>query len=609
MDIKIKNLQDYFKIGYDAFEGSRTEGAEIDNYFHNRQYTSSQIAILNNRGQPAETFNVIKLFGRLILGYYATVVNTVKISPTQINDVLIASLLNDIVDYEMRSNHFETEGDKIKLDGLLHGLMCLFIDCVDTGKKDDFGRKIKKIALSHVPAEEVVLDPLSKLEDYSDARWLHRFKWVSEDAIKKLVKELREGNEAEIKLTSKQILDQLDAYENHLNIEEAEFEYSHGSQFQGHYKRYNNYLLVHTIIEDDSGDRWSIYWSGDVEIAKNKITYKEVKFPYRVHKIHTSSKSEYYGIFREVLQTQKAINQALLKIQLMANTQKVFVEKNGVENITEFTDQVNRVNAVIQVKSLKKIKIENLTREVLDQYTLIDKALDRIQRVLGVNDSFLGMAFASDSGRKVKLQQQATIIALRYVTGRIEQFYRLTGEDVTKLIKQYYTASQALLIADESVGGRWIELNKPMMEWTGQYDKEQQPVMQPVLDEVINPATGEPEIDEEGRIILAPIPTRDSEIAFTDVDISIDTVLYNDESEENQLMVDSLLSGKVGDMLANVNPSGFLKIASLTTKSMKLKHSLDISSVLEETAQMVMSQGNTPPPEEGSQQPEQVIQG
>ncbi len=608
MDIDIKNLQDYFKIGYDSFEGSRIEGDEIENYFHNRQYTSSQLAILTNRGQPAETFNVIKLFGRLILGYYATVVNTVKTSPTQVSDTLLASLINDVVDYEMRSNHFETEGDKIKLDGLLRGLMCVFLDCEDTGKKDTFGRKIKKVLISHVPANEIVLDPLSKLEDYSDARWLHRFKWVSDDAIKKLIKQFNNGNEAPEKLTAEEVLAKLDAYDNHLNIEEAEFEYTYNTQFEGHYKRYNNYLLVHTIIEDDEGDRWSIYWSGDVILTKNKITYKEVKYPYRVHKIHTSSKSEYYGIFREVLQTQKAINQALLKIQLMANTQKVFVEKGGVDNITEFTDQVNRVNAVIPVKSLKKIKVENLTREVLDQYTLIDKALDRIQRILGVNDSFLGMAFASDSGRKVKLQQQATIVALRYVTGRIEQFYRLLGSDVTKLIKQYYTATSALLIADESVGDRWIELNKPMMEWTGKFDEQGQPVMQPVLDEVIDPATGEPELDEEGRIILAPIPTRETEIAFTDVDIIIDTVLYNDESEENQLMVDSLLSGKVGDMLAGVNPAGFLKIASLTTKSMKLKHSLDISSVLEETAQMIMSQGNTPPPEEGSQ-PEQAPKG
>ena len=41
-------------------------------------------------------------------------------------------------------------------------------------------------------------------------------------------------------------------------------------------------------------------------------------FPYRVVKTHTSDKPEYYGIFREVAETPKA----LIKLQLMVNTRK-----------------------------------------------------------------------------------------------------------------------------------------------------------------------------------------------------------------------------------------------------------------------------------------------
>lgn len=593
MDTSIQTLQDMFKIGYDAYLESRIEAAEVLDMFHNRQYTSSQLAILANRGQPAETFNVIKLFGRLILGYYSTVVNTIRCYPVQYQDILTASLLNDIVDYEMRTNHMETEGDKIKLDGLLQGVMCVFIDCKETGRKDKFGRKIKKAEISHVPAEEIVLDPLSRQEDYSDGRFIHRFKWVSEEQLKKLIKDLNKNKKVDVN----EIMSKLEAYYNHLRIAEGEFEYKYGGQFEGYFKRYNNYLIVHTILEDDDGKRWSIYWSADEIFSKEEVTYKEVRFPYRVHKVHTSNKTEYYGIFREVIESQKAINQALLKIQLMVNTQKAFVEKGGVENLAEFTDQFNRVNAVIPVNSLKKIKIENLTREVIDQYTVIDKALDRIQRVLGVNDSFLGMAFASDSGRKVKLQQNATSLALRYVSVRIEQFYRLLGGDLINIIKQYYTAEQALLIVDDVAGARWAQVNQPMMQWTGQTNPQTgEPVMAPVFEEVINPASGEPEIDDNGNIVVAPVPTRDTDISFTDVDIKLDTVIYNDEDEKNQLMIETMLQGNIGNMLMQVNPAGFLKAAGLTIKSMKSKHSIDISQILEQTSMMLMGQGNVPPP-------------
>ena len=585
MQTDLQTIKDTFKISYDVYKDSRFEAMEVVDMFHNRQYNQSQLSVLENRGQPAETFNIIKLFGRLLLGYYSTVVNTVRVNPVHPRGLLTSSLLNDVVDHVMRTNHMETEGDKIKLDGLLAGVMACYVDVEDTAIKDQFGRVVRKCTISHVPWAELCLDPLSKLEDYSDGRFTHRWKWVSEEALRKLFKGKK----------NKEAIDRLQAYHNHLNIEEAEFERNFNALFEGYFKRHNNYCLVHTIITDDEDKVWSIYWVGDEELSREEVTFKEVKNPYRVHKIHTSERAEHYGIFREVVESQKAINQALLKIQLMANTQKAFIEEGGVEDIDDFTDKFNRVNAIIPVKNLAKIKIENMSKEVMDQYTIIDKAFDRIQRVLGINDSFLGMAFASDSGRKVKLQQNSTSMSLRYITVRLEQFYRLLGWDIVNLVKQYYTANQALRIVDESVGARWIQINKPMQMWTGKFDAQGQPIMAFVWEEVLDPATKKPILDENGNVIIAPIPTEETEIAFTDVDIDIDTVQYNDEDEKNQLMAETILQGNIGSMLSQVNPPGFFKAASLVVKSMKTKHSIDFSEILDQTAQMLLN-GQVAPP-------------
>lgn len=590
MDTDIETLQDLFKISYEAYEESRYEADEIVDLFHNRQYTPGQLATLYDRGQPAETFNVVKLFGRLILGYYSTVVNTVKASPTQESDVVVAAVMNDVISYTMRRNHMETEGDKIKLDGILQGLMCSYIEVVPTKQKDMFGRTIYRIQISHVPASEILLDPMSRLEDYSDGRYIHRYKWVDEDYLRTTFK----GKKEEI--------DRLEAYENHVNIDQAEFTRTYGVQFEGNYKRFNNYLLVHTVIKGDTDDEgnekwWSIFWVGDEVLLKEEITFREVKSPYRVHKIHTSDRAEYYGIFRDVKESQHAINQALLKIQLMANTQKIFVQNGAVEDIDKFVDSVNRVNGVIPVKSLLGIKVENLAKEILDQYTIIDKALDRIQRVLGVNDSFLGMAFASDSGRKVKLQQNATSLALRYVSVRMEQYYRLLGWDIVNLAKQYYYATQVLGIVDERVGQRWVLLNQPQQVWTGRMLPDGTPEMDFIWEEQLDPKTNEPMLDEEGNIIIAPVPTGETEIAFTEVDLDIDSVIYNDEDEKNQLMMETFLTGNVGQALLTVNPAGFFKASALTVKSMKTKRSLDISEILDNTAQILGGMNNQMPPD------------
>ena len=573
MKADIETLKDTFKFGYEAFEASRKEANEVWDLFHNRQYDGAQMAVLENRGQPKETFNVIKLFSRMLLGYYSTVVNTIQALPVQQDDVTVASVMSDVIKAVLRTNNFDAEGDKIKLSGIISGLMCSYAEVVDSGERDEFGRPVREIKLSYVPDSELVLDPLSRQEDYSDARFIHRFRWFSEDQV--------------VSMFGRKAVDKLEAYYNHLDIDEAEFTAIYNNEFTGYYKIFDNYLIVHSVLLDAEGRSWSVYWSGDYILDKKEVTYREVKFPYRVHKVHTSDQTEYYGIFREIVETQKAINQAVIKIQLMVNTQKAFVEEGAVDSLSDFTDAFNRVNAVIPVRDLNGIRIESLSREVLDQYTVIDRALDRIQRILSINDSFLGMAYASDSGRKVKLQQNATITALRYLTGRIQQFYRLLGLDISELVKQYYTAHHVVRVADEVVGQRWVELNRPLSVWHGQVDQQGQPVMEVIYEQVLDPENGEPMVDEEGNYIIAPMPEADTEINFSKFDIEVISSAYNDEDEKNQLMMETMLSGNVGSLLAQVNPAGYFQAAALSVRSMKTKYSPEISEILAQTSAML----------------------
>lgn len=561
-----------FEIGYNAFYKSRMEALEVINLYHNRQYTTSQELVLENRGQPKETFNVIKLFGRMLLGYYSTVVNEIIAKPKGEEDVFTASVLNDVIDYVSRNSNLNSEGEKIKLDALLVGLFAAQERVVDSGERDEFGRVIHDIKISHVPALELVLDPMSRLDDYSDARFIHRYKWVSEEDV--------------IRLFGKDKVKKLQAYDNHVNVTEADFTQLYNQEFTGKYKVYDNYLVIHTVIKDENDKTWSIYWSGDIELEKKEITHKKVKFPYRVHKLHSSNIAEFYGIFREVIETQHAINQALLKIQLMVNTQKAFVQNGAVESLSDFTDSFYRVNSIIPVKDLNGIKIDNLSREILDQYTIIDKALDRIQRVLSVNDSFLGMAYASDSGSKVKLQQNASVVALRYVTTRVEKFYELLGWDILNLVQQYKTAHEALRVSDTYEGDRWVEINKPLQLVTG-VDNQGNPITRYVYEEVLDPSSGKPMTDDNGNIIMAPIPTAETEIAFTKADIEVESVAYNDEDERNQVMLEQFMNGPMGSILSQVNPVGYFKAGKLAVKNIRSKYSPELANILDETAMML----------------------
>ena len=186
MKTNIETLKNSLLAGFEAFENSRTLAEEIWEAYHNRQYTQQQEAILENRGQPKETFNVIKLFTRMIVGYFSMVLNDIKIMPRNLRDVTIANLLNDVVNYVLEQNHWETEADAVKIDGLLSGLMVTYVNVQPTGKADLLNRDEYNIGLTHIPSREIILDPLSRKVDYSDARFLHRFKWISQDIFDRI---------------------------------------------------------------------------------------------------------------------------------------------------------------------------------------------------------------------------------------------------------------------------------------------------------------------------------------------------------------------------------------------------------------------------------------
>ena len=585
----IQNLQDSFKIGYNNYKESREEAELAYEFYHNRQYTPEQIALLERRGQPKETYNVIAQFSRVFLGYLRQVIHEIKVTPRQQNDIYTAAVLNDLVSYTLQINNFAAEADAIKRDGILTGLMCVYEEVVKTGQTDQFGRPYFKIKLTHIPAQSLILDPHSRKADYSDAKFIHCYKWISEEDF--------------VRNFGTQNLSKVEANSNSTGAPEADQTKIFKGSFDGKFKKFDNYLVVHSIVLDYSPTKgvisWSVFWCGDVILSKQELTYHKLRFPYRVQKINYSYKTEYYGLFREIIETQKAINQALIKIQALSNTKMIFVQKGSVEDIQEFKDSVQKVNGIVVVKDLTGLKFEDRQAQITEQYALIDKAVERIKAILAINDAFLGTTWASDSGRKTQIQQNASVVALNYLTTQIESFYRLLGGDVIKLIQQYFTATQTISIVDEYAGQKWIELNTPLM----MRDENNQPILDEngnpkyFMEEVIDLRTGEHIEDPEGRLLIQPVPTSNSDIQFTEIDIKVESVAYNDEMVENQQLLEKLLNGVMGQFLLQTNPAGFARAASLALQNVKTKVSPELAQIFSDTANQLKQASQQPMPQ------------
>ena len=68
-------------------------------------------------------------------------------------------------------------------------------------------------------------------------------------------------------------------------------------------------------------------------------------------------------------------------------------------------------------------------------------------------------------------------------------------------------------------------------------------------------------------------------------------------------MLEQFINGPIGNMLSQVNPTGYFKASELAIRNIKSKYSLEIGNILNETVQMLggnqmmqqqMMQGNIP---------------
>ena len=579
----IETLRNSFELGYQAYKTSYDELKEIESLYHNKHYTQQQLNTLHERQQPAETFNIIKMMDRAMMGYFSTVINSIKATPLENSQVKTAERFNKALNFVLRDNDFSVKKEDLLLNSLHSGLLITNIDVAETSNKDKYNRAERKIGIHIVDPLTAVLDPKSQAHDYSDARFIHVFKWLSTPEAKKLA--------------GRKFVD-LEAYSDTMNASITEYEALYGNNsFNGRYKVDEEYLIIHTVSKDDNGVYWSIYWAGETLISRKKIPYNNGVLPYRVVKLHKTLEPEFYGIYREVINSQHAINQALLQIQQLVNTKKVIVQDGAVEDKEweNFKNTITRVNGVLKVSFLEGIKFIDMSSDIVQQYRIIENGLERIKQLLHVNDSFLGNANASDSGRKVNMQRTSSIVALRYVVTKLEFLYKLLGLDIIHLIDQYYNSE--MVIPSETIYGE------------NEFETYNSPIMMPSKNED-GSITEEPMMDyeknEDGSYTEEPINHPDKELSFDRLDIMVHATNNDEAAEADKLMLQQTIQGPIGQFISQADPMAFLEMGALEVKQSRVKHSEEISEIILKVAKKLQqAQMRDPRDAENDQAPGQ----
>ena len=611
--LSINNLRALAQHSIECYRTSYDEVFNIHEYFHGRQLSAKRLESLNKGNIPHLYENLIKKNAYLITGHSSSVVNTVKINAQQEEDVDLARILNDLINYDFRRNAYDTDqGLEVVLQGYLTGIFSILRMPVETGKVDEFGRPNRAMLIEHVPIYDLILDPNSKQFDYSDAEWVMRVQWLSENQIRKSFPELSEEDIANLPRGGNSIggdaADRLDRYGNYYDSVNC------GNSDKFH--------LVHTVIVDGEKDDgnggkidkvWSVYWCGNVEIERKEISYRRVKFPYQIFKLHSEdTEHEFYGLFRDAIGHQDAVNNALLALHRAINTSKKIVGPKAFKDINKANIEMTSPNVLfVQAEKIDEIRDAVGQSDIANQLTLIEYHTKAIEAQLGINQAFLGVTSPGDSGRLHQLARQSTAVALTKHDRRVQQFYRQLARDMSNFYTQFYTFHQVYNVADTRTADRFIEINRPVEIFvdmrTGQtVDIEQTPQgifingqlvspdeleelsqhikQQMVFEKVRDPSSGEELKNEKGENLYAPIPTRGSEIRYFDHDIIVDTAIYNNEEEISMNLTQNFLNSTGGQLMAQMHPQAYLLAFARLARGMKTTATNDVAAMIESVA-------------------------
>ena len=593
MKTDLETLKRIAQESMQCYRDSYIEAQIIHNFYHGYHFNNEELAELNENGIPPLYMNLIKKYAHRILAEYSASVNTVKVLPQQQQDVPLAEIMNDLINFDFRSNAIDTdEGQDGQLQALLTGLMTFSCMPVDTGLKDEFGRTIYKNEIKNLDVYDCILDPASRSVDYSDARWFQHQTWMTKEEL------LYNFPEAD--------LDKLQ-----LGVDTIDTPYN--------IRRYNNaisnqdictdlYSVVHACVLNDDSKWESIYYCGDYELDRQDITYRGVKFPYLIYKLHKEDvKNEFYGIFRDGIPRQQAVNYAIINMHRIVNTQKKFVGDGAVKDISKFNKQMGSSGVTgVEVEDPALIVDAISPNEKKDQLNLVLFNIEQFESQIGINAPFLGGGSPDDSGRKILIQSRAASASLQKTGRRLQQAYRNLARMLASYISQYGTAHQAYSIAEPGTVNRMIETNKPLVIIrrdleTGEpiLDENGEPILDPVFELVRDPASNEIIMDENGEPLWAPMPTFGSEIRYFDHDIIVDTTSNDNEKETALLFAQQLLNSAAGSILSQAAPDMYMAAWAQMARGMKTSETDKLADLLERAAgnlniQMQQPQGEQP---------------
>lgn len=449
--LSVADLVAMFEASEDASSASRKLAERDRDYHDNKQLSDEEISVLKKRRQPEYIDNRIKTKIDFLVGLE----KQQRINPSALPRTPIheedADGANQALIYVADKENFDYKRSAIWRDLLIEGAGGMAVAV----ENDRNGRPI--IKLIRVAWDRMFWDPHSAEVDFSDAGYLGAVQWKNFDDALILYPDKKE--ELETTLNMGELSDTYDdkpkfrlwADKKEKRVRIVEIWISHGDDW--HFAEFTKGGILKAgpspyFDEEGNSVCGLVFQSAYVDRDNNR-----------------------YGLVRELISLQDAINKRNSKALHQMNTAQIIMRKGAVENLEKARREAARADGVIEVNSMggslnESFQFNTRTDLAQAQFLLLQEAKNSID-LKGPNATAMGdkiSGSATASGKAIIASQQGGMIALGDLLDNLRHMDLRVFRAIWHRIRQFWTEEKWLRVTDDERNTKWVGLNVDMQQ-------------------------------------------------------------------------------------------------------------------------------------------------
>jgi len=193
------------------------------------------------------------------------------------------------------------------------------------------------------------------------------------------------------------------------------------------------------VVELVRKQMYCAMYTDDTVLYRQKSPYKHNRFPFvRRYAYLKDRDATPYGVIHSVIDPQSDLNIRRNKALHMLSSVRVVMEKDAVDDKNVLAEEVAKWDAIIEVKTGKKIEIEEGADRANQQLNVGEQNSAYIRQISGVTGENRGMDTNATSGIAIQARQEQGTIISTVLTDMHSLGHKLEGELVLSLIEQFY---------------------------------------------------------------------------------------------------------------------------------------------------------------------------